>query len=69
MKTCSAAFGQKCATVNIFIINKENVTIVAAANLEIHVGVSSRDLDILPLPCAGPSGRAVQGVGLRPLTS
>jgi hypothetical protein len=27
---------------------------VADANLEIHVGVSSRDLEILPLPCDYP---------------
>lgn len=52
MKTCSAGFGQKCATVNIFAIKKkEIVTIVADANLEIHVAVSSRDSEILPLPC------------------
>jgi hypothetical protein len=51
VKTCSAGFGQKCATVNVFTIKKEIVTIVADANLEIHVGVSSRDLETLPLPC------------------
>jgi hypothetical protein len=54
VKTCSAGFGQKCATVNIFTIKNEIVTIVAYANLEIHVGVSSRDLEILPLPCDYP---------------